>query len=858
MQEAIAKYVNAGSTSSRIKALTELKEEGQSLPISFVEDMLCLNLSKEEQLALMDVVGSEDNIALEHFLTSGIETWTQDLASLAIRRWSRDTKHLLWFRILPLADSRLTSQRVLYTILEQCCQAAGDIILNVFLEREGIEELSEAFHGLLMTRCLQWDIHHPRIDAIAQKCLETSEKTPWPGHKALAVSIAWLARHNEYALRKAIQKQNIVESWRDLIQAISFSKEKLESHFQDLDQWLNENKLTDKHVDDLKTVWTPLWLRNQMSQKTLDTAIKWVVTSIQKNQDKEDHWKLFAGCSTEALKASVIGMEDDQSFITALALTKSFFTNPFDEEIVASVRERVKKSSNPGLFFSSLPGRLHLEIVSELGNTNEEQKRILEEEKQVLEDLTHMEYQIFLDYNIKAENDDDVTKNENVPELRARKNFFNLAYRHQFEEFTSQNYWSQLQKSWREPKIEQLADLAKAARKQPELYKISYIHALGQFRGHDEAALKLLDFIRTSDYSEMQSVIHALSGIDTPRAQQEMISAITRPNVNLSLQIEICNLLKGRDLSKLQLELRSALNDLSINADSESGFLELREALSDLISVQTSPIEQSEKSPEATTSSGDLDNILSKKIPNYQSLSSEVRRALRTAQFFDDQVQGVVSSAHSIDLSPVIDMQYKALELLFREQFEQICFQIISDGILQRKLDVIGYARPIPKAMDEFERYIGSLPIIKEIPYFSKFKLRKMLRAICQYRPGKRFTLDGIKAFSLFFISFGRHSCRYGLEEIAHLGFKDDKDLAEYCKKLHIFQDFRNRAAHEGFHPDAHNNIGGIWEKTADIIEGVFEIKSHFEFKPVTGGHFGGAFKQPVVERKPSKPPKAS
>ena len=65
-------------------------------------------------------------------------------------------------------------------------------------------------------------------------------------------------------------------------------------------------------------------------------------------------------------------------------------------------------------------------------------------------------------------------------------------------------------------------------------------------------------------------------------------------------------------------------------------------------------------------------------------------------------------------------MQYKALEISFREHFEKVTLDLIKTGVLQEKLDLIGYARPIPKAMEEFEKYIGSLPIIKEIPFFSR------------------------------------------------------------------------------------------------------------------------------------------
>jgi hypothetical protein len=180
-------------------------------------------------------------------------------------------------------------------------------------------------------------------------------------------------------------------------------------------------------------------------------------------------------------------------------------------------------------------------------------------------------------------------------------------------------------------------------------------------------------------------------------------------------------------------------------------------------------------------------------------------------------------------------MQYKALELSFREKFEQHCSDVIKQGILQRKLDVIGYARPIPSAMDDFEAYIEHLPIINTIPFFSRFKLRKMLRAICQFRPGKRFTLDGLKAFAIFFICFSRQDCRYGLGKIFPITSMDQDQLLLFCKELHVFQDFRNRAAHEGFHPDASNNLDSIWQSTAAIIQGMFIISDGLEVPTAKG-----------------------
>ena len=52
-----------------------------------------------------------------------------------------------------------------------------------------------------------------------------------------------------------------------------------------------------------------------------------------------------------------------------------------------------------------------------------------------------------------------------------------------------------------------------------------------------------------------------------------------------------------------------------------------------------------------------------------------------------------------------------------------------------------------------------------------------------------------------------------------------DDELAKFCKSLHVFQDFRNRAAHEGFHPDASNDLDGIWQDTAQIVESMILVR---------------------------------
>ena len=420
-------------------------------------------------------------------------------------------------------------------------------------------------------------------------------------------------------------------------------------------------------------------------------------------------------------------------------------------------------------------------------------------------------------------------KSEDDVECKDREAFFDIAFRGKTfdpKSFKKDNYWTELIKAWYKPEAAKLDHLSQSARQAPSVYQLCFIETLGRYRGIDNAALKLLDYIRSKEEDVLRGIIYALSGINTNRSIQELVAFLTRPNVSFHLQMEITQVLQDADLSLLQAELRSAINDLKIEGNGENPVWELREAISSLLLIEEpeEPTQENTQAMPGIPTTQSLDKQLQDKIQDFNLLSGEAKRALRTAQFFHLQVEHS-GNLRTIDLSPAIDMQYKALELSFREKFEDSTGELIRHGVLQRKLDIIGYARPIPRAMDEFEHYIECLPIINTVPFFSRFKLRKMLRAICQFRPGKRFTLDGLKAFALFFICFSRKECRYGLNNLFHLPGMTDEELFEFCKSLHVFQDFRNRAAHEGFHPDASNDLDGIWEDTVHIVEGMIRVQ---------------------------------
>ena len=50
-------------------------------------------------------------------------------------------------------------------------------------------------------------------------------------------------------------------------------------------------------------------------------------------------------------------------------------------------------------------------------------------------------------------------------------------------------------------------------------------------------------------------------------------------------------------------------------------------------------------------------------------------------------------------------------------------------------------------------------------------------------------------------------------------------NYAIFVKSLHIMQDFRNRAVHEGLRPEVRKDIEGIWTSAAKIYAEIFFYK---------------------------------
>ena len=780
-------YLSAETTAARIRLLCEWRDSGIAIDDWVVKGMMTLPLAPSEIIAALDISDTMDKAGFELWVMDNLLSWDQNIAATALRAWARITDRVLWHRLLPIAGIPGLPQRIRYTILDVAVSSHGYEVTNAILKMPDWEELSSAFHALLMERAIQFDLPSTRLTKTAWKILNDIRQEPHPDNKSMIPAMAWLCRHSEKDLQKWISEAP--ESlWKDTFKSTLDAHSARASAFTKIEKSIAKSPDDSDFIAKLPVVWS----RSETPATICQNILK---------DGKANRTTLYGVSQETILKAT------EQSPYHAAWTEPLIARLPMPHAAKFSTNSSTPfAASYQSARFQTLAEARSLACGGGLG---------------IATDLVRERR------DFSATPDD--AKSSTAHPIQS---FFSAVSGGAAPVPADGSVWSALADAWNGPAKADLNQLSTVARKSPGIAVMAKIAVLARMTGRDDAVLKLLDRIRGSDESEIRAVARALAKINTPRSLLELIAMLTRPNTTLPVQQEIVSLLAGKDLKGLQNELRGAVQDLRAPIDKEDPLHQLKDDLSSMLlpvsAAESNAGSEGSRSTLASIASvaanTDLDKELGGMIPHFSELSSEVKRALRTALFFN---KTVATSHHknSIDLSPVIDMQYKAMELLYREFFEAAVSKSLQNGAIQRKLDVIGYARPIMHQMDNFENYIAALPIVKDIPFFSKFKLRKMLRALCQFEPGRRFTLDGLKAFGLYFLVFGRQNCKHGLANTFNVGARDDLDLAEFCKELHIFQDFRNRAAHEGFHPEASNDIAGIWRTTASVVQWAFKIR---------------------------------
>lgn len=779
----IETYLRTESAESRIKLLESWQKSQIGLPETIIKVLMELGLPDQEVATAFEGCVPNDKANFELWVMTDFLNWNQNIAAAALRAWARATERVLWHRLLPILTIPELPQRIRYTILEISTQSHAFEIVRCTLQCPGWEELSPAFQALLFERALELDLRSDRLVNFAKKTLKSLLETHHPDHKALFSAYTYLLRYCETDIDFLIKsKQRFL--WQDLLESAHENHNRSKATLARLDKQVSKDSQTKFDADKLPNIWS----RAESSHE--------IVSAVLRSENPS--FKSLSGFSRNMIFKAAQEVNLDPSW------SKHIISHLPLELLNAKLTQ----------------GTTHFVGSYDFGKyslLNESRAKACKGQLTIAGDQIDSVDQFCAIANSSSETRKDT----------AISSVLTTVVNAIPDNSPSKETWRSLASGFREPSAASVAELSTICRKQKGLVHIVFIKLLSKMVGRDDAVLKLLDYIRSDDETCLRVVVQALSSINTPRSHLELIAMLTRPNSTTHVQQDIVALLSKKDLRDLQKELRSAVQDMKIPHHPDHPVVQIKDELSALITPVVGITRHDSDTftvPTIKVDNLNLDQELSGMIPNYKVLSSEIKRALRTALFFN-KTATVSEHADSIDLSPLIDMQYKAMELLYREFFEDMVSHSLQNGVIQRKLDVIGYARPIVRQMDEFEAYIASLPVVREIPFFSKFKLRKMLRSICQFEPGRRFTLDGLKAFGLYFFIFGRKNCKAGLANTLNVGATDDRELAELCKELHVFQDFRNRAAHEGFHPDASNDIQGIWRTSASVVQWAFKIK---------------------------------
>nr|BFD33326.1 hypothetical protein GTC16762_29440 [Pigmentibacter ruber] len=356
----------------------------------------------------------------------------------------------------------------------------------------------------------------------------------------------------------------------------------------------------------------------------------------------------------------------------------------------------------------------------------------------------------------------------------------------------------------------------------PHVEKRWIVRALVKLDTDDAIKAILYQALQHIDIDFVEHTIIELLKSKHPRAHQALIRLISKPNISNEIKIKIINEIPLINPEEILQEFKT----LQLMRLNEKLDLALQIAIKKISLSIPQQIDNSVKH-EQKISSQDIDFVIKSFIPNCDPLSIDSKSALRTAEMI--LIQSKEWGNEAVDLSPIVNMHCKAVELTMRDTFEAYTDSIIRKGELSKKLESIGYGKGVVEKMTAFEEYIANLPIIRTVPYFSKFKLRKMLRAICLYRPGKRFTLDGPKAFALLLLVAARQECQFQLNKIISLNFSDDNELFEFIKLVHSLQDSRNRAVHEGLTWEARDEIETMRNQAYKIISTCLTIGRSLE-----------------------------
>ena len=815
----VTEYLQGGHSDKRLQVLRNMRRADQTLNLPLVDDLLCVELPEAEKRFLLRVADSSDATYFEDFLTRSLLFWDQNLAANALHTWRRSTDQKLWGRLLHVLDQDNIPQRIYYILLDYAWYAGGKFFLQSAVTVPSVEEFSEKTVALLFHRLVQWNLYDPEIMHLAEKMAVKTLETPFPTGSALPFAMEYLARFKPEQLTNLLNNPAGHKAWGDVVKSFSMNRASFDLICEQLEKFLDQAP-EDPMAFYLEffALWPPCWLRFRLPETLVQKALLAVLSrplpqELPTPPGPALNWEFFAGVPEDCLVDILLKVTDPEPLVKACQILGSLlpipFAGPLAEHIVGCGKEAGRD------LWQEIPGRLHFQW----GKPSKAKPKVIKSPKE-------MKAAFLKKCGLK---DPYVAIDPTVDDPK-RQAFFDLAYRGRTgsDEPLGDNPWTILSHGLRQPDKADRGQVCRTGLTLNGVFIQALFRTLEQFEGCDDVVPALSNYMNTTEESELAPLLRALDGVNTVQANSYLVRFLGKSQVSNGLKLEISQMLAGKDLAYQQPDLRELVKELSGKSLTfTTQEYQLLDSIRSLLLSDTAEPEMGATGGEgrgATLTKSALDQKVAEMVPESERLPRESLRSLRTAVLILHTIKER-KSIEGVDISPAVDMQYKALEILFRSLFEDSTLKLVQSGILQRKLDVLGYARPVKAAMDEFENHISSLPIIQDIPIFSKFKLNKILRAIALYRPGRRFTLDGLKAFGLFFLVFGRNQCRYRLERLYETKFTDDSEMMAFCRDLHVFQDIRNRAVHEGLPVQAMNDVEALWNLTASLIKRGYQLR---------------------------------
>ncbi len=756
-------YQKTQGSAARIEILRELRRKGEPLPQSLVRDLLEIELPTRELTLALAVCDPSHGDAFEELLLARIGERDQPVALLCLDAWRRHTPRRRWREIVRAAPELSRREGTLAWLVEHAWHAGGADLLRAVVAEVPLGEVSEVVLAALLHRLLQWSIADESALAEAERILARAHANVTPG-VATASACAYVLRFGPGTLFDLIGGPLPPRQAIDMVDAYH--------HL-----WLERGATIDAlarfaaappvepvaFFRELNRRWPPLCLRHEIPATLAGQVIAEV---LKRPRPGSPELPTARRLSWEWLAG--LGADSLATATSALSEIVGLLL-PAPSE-AAPDSERPPRPDNT--VRTALIARLYLDAEAEVPKGETPWRALL------------------LATARSTQSPDSVADSGPVPD----------------------------------------AELASALRRIPPVFRQVAARFVETRRPSPALIPELLPWLIGAEPHDLPAIVRALAAIGTPAALTPALRLLSDDATPPGTALELAQTLAAQDLGSVRGDVRAALEYLTKDERSAS---RARRELIDAVRLLLQPGANEAPAADAATVTdaatlARVDREIAALVPLLPTLPADVVRSLRTARLVQHSLETLLGQG-SVDASPAVDLQYKALEILLRRRFLASTQALIDDprAPLQRRLDAIGYGGVGRNRVEAFESHLAALPAVRDLPSFGAMKLNKLLTSLAQHRPGRRFSLEGLKAFMLFFLAFGRSRCEFGLGGAYAVGVEDDAALFELCRDMSLFHDLRNVAVHEGLASASRRDVEALWSMTNALVAR-FEAAAHF------------------------------